>query len=89
MSPGPSGASLTQERPPPYGDEPDPDAAGIGRRKETALTLDAEVRRVRKADWRGNRIKEREVRNAVRRVLGGDDALTERIFEIVKAQRDY
>ena len=56
--------------------------------KETALTLDAEVRRVRKADWRGNRIKEREVRNAVRRVLG-DDALTERIFEIVKAQRDY
>ena len=88
VSPRPSGASLTQERPPPYGDEPDPDAAGIGRRKETALTLDAEVRRVRKADWRGNRIKEREVRNAVRRVLG-DDALTERIFEIVKAQRDY
>ena len=89
VSPRPSGASLTQERPPPYGDEPDPDAAGIGRRKETALALDAEVRRVRKADWRGNRIKEREVRNAVRRVLGGDDALTERIFEIVKAQRDY
>ena len=88
VSPRPSGASLTQERPPPYGDEPDPDAAGIGRRKETALALDAEVRRVRKADWRGNRIKEREVRNAVRRVLG-DDALTERIFEIVKAQRDY
>ncbi len=89
VSPRPSGASLTQERPPPYGDEPDPDAAGIGRRKETALALDAEVRRVRKADWRGNRIKEREVRNAVRRVLGGDDALTERIFDIVKAQRDY
>ena len=89
VSPRPSGASLTQERPPPYGDEPDPDAAGIGRRKETATALDAEVRRVRKADWRGNRIKEREVRNAVRRVLGGDDALTERIFEIVKAQRDY
>ena len=87
VSPRPSGASLTQERPPPYGDEPDPD--GSRRRKETALALDAEVRRVRKADWRGNRIKEREVRNAVRRVLGGDDALTERIFEIVKAQRDY
>ena len=44
---------------------------------------------VRKADWRSNRIKEREVRNAVRRALGGDDALTETIFEIVKAQHEY
>ena len=53
-----------------------------------ALAVDDAVRRVRKADWRGNRFKEREVRNAVGGVLR-DDALTDRIFGIVKAQRGY
>jgi type I restriction enzyme R subunit len=54
-----------------------------------AVALDAAIRRVKKADWRGNRFKEREVRNAIRSVLGEHDALVDRIFEIVKAQRDY
>ena len=53
-----------------------------------ARLVDRAIRSVKKADWRGNRIKEREVRNAIRSVLG-DDALVDRIFEIVKAQRDY
>ena len=53
-----------------------------------ALAVDDAVRSVRKADWRGNRFKEREVRNAVRAVLR-DDELADRMFEIVKAQRDY
>jgi len=54
-----------------------------------ALAVDAAIRSVKKADWRGNRFKEREVRNAIQAELGADDALIERIFEIVKAQRDY
>jgi type I restriction enzyme R subunit len=53
-----------------------------------ALDLDDAIRRVKKADWRGNRFKEREVRNAIKVVLD-DDAVVEAIFEIVKAQRDY
>ena len=53
-----------------------------------ALAVDDAVRRIKKADWRGNRFKEREVRNAVRAVLG-DEALADRTFEIVRAQRDY
>lgn len=53
-----------------------------------ALALDDAIRRVKKADWRGNKFKEREVRNAIKAVLQ-DDALVESIFEIVKAQRDY
>ena len=76
------GASVARER----GDD-GPDAGDA--RTAAARAIDAAVRRVRKADWRGNRIKEREVRNAVRRALGGDDALTETIFEIVKAQPEY
>jgi type I restriction enzyme, R subunit len=43
---------------------------------------------VKKADWRGNRFKEREVRNAIKAVLGGTTRWST-IFEIVKAQREY
>ena len=53
-----------------------------------ALALDDAIRDVKKADWRGNRFKEREVRNAIQSVLE-DDALADTLFEIVKAQRDY
>lgn len=52
-----------------------------------ALAVDEAIRRVKKADWRGNKFKEREVRNAT--TLGDDDALVDKILEIVKNQRDY
>jgi len=77
-------ASMVRERPAPYGAS----AAATGR-EETALALDRAIRRVKKADWRGNRFKEREVRNAIKDMLDDGEALVERIFEIVKAQRDY
>ena len=54
-----------------------------------ALALDYTIRNVKKADWRGSRIKEREVRNAIKSKLGNDDALVDKMFEIVKAQNDY
>ena len=57
--------------------------------KEQALVLDRAIRGIKKADWRGNRFKEREVRNAVKAELGDDDTLVDTVFEIVKAQRDY
>ena len=53
-----------------------------------ALAIDRAIRSVKKADWRGNRFKEREVRNAIRSALG-DENLAEQIFAIVKNQRDY
>ena len=56
------------------------------RRKERKWVV--KEREDRKADWRDNKFKEREVRNAVGGVLR-DDALTDRIFGIVKAQRGY
>ena len=67
-----------------YGDTPTSDS-----KKERALALDHAIRHVKKADWRGNRFKEREVRNAVKSVLGDDESLVNMIFDIVKAQRDY
>jgi type I restriction enzyme, R subunit len=64
-------------------------AQPLSAREKAALALDRAIRAVKKADWRGNRFKEREVRNAIQAELGADDVLLERIFEIVKAQRDY
>ena len=65
----------------------DSDPAGDVREAK-ALALDRAIRGVKKADWRGNRFKEREVRNAIKSELD-DEAVINTIFEIVKAQSDY
>ena len=53
-----------------------------------ALAVDEAIRLVKKADWRENKFKAKQVYNAIKKVLR-DDTLVDRIFEIVKAQRDY
>ena len=58
-------------------------------REAKAIALDCAIRNVKKADWRGNTFKEREVRNAIKSVLGDDVGLVGAIFEIAKAQSDY
>ena len=63
--------------------------AGCSAAERASLALDKAIREVKKADWRGNRFKEREVRNAVQSVLGDDGALVDTVFEIVKNQRAY
>ena len=63
--------------------------AATDARERVALAVDDAIRQVKKADWRGNRFKEREVRNAIQSVLGTEQALIDGIFEIVKSQRDY
>ena len=57
-------------------------------REARAFAVDAAIRHKKKADWRGNRFKEREVRNAIKSELN-DEGLVNTIFEIVKAQGDY
>ena len=64
--------------------EPDSSA-----RARLALDLDNAIRSTKKADWRGNLHKEREIRRAIRSALNGNEALVERIFEIVKNQSEY
>ena len=78
-------AQLATREPPAHHDtEPTVDV-----REAKALALDHAIRYVKKADWRGNRFKEREVHNAIRSVLGDDEGLVGTIFEIVKAQSGY
>jgi type I restriction enzyme R subunit len=54
-----------------------------------AIRVDTAVRAAKHADWRGHKLKEREVRNAIRTALGPAEALVDTIFEIVKRQNDY
>jgi type I restriction enzyme R subunit len=79
-APGPA----VREKRAPYGAE-----APVVTRQTKAVALDHAIRDVKKAGWRGNRFKEREVRIAIKAVLGDDDRLVDSIFEIVKNQRDY
>lgn len=52
------------------------------------VTLDAEIIYTKKDGWKGNKIKEREVRNAIKKHLK-EDAEVNRIFELVKNQNEY
>jgi len=61
---------------------------GVDHAVQNAVAVDMAIRSVKKAGWRGNKFKEREVRGAIKSVLA-DDALVDSLFEVVKNQRDY
>ena len=60
-----------------------------GRAETAALAVDRAIRRVKKADWRNHRFKEREIQNAIESELDGDACRAKEIFEMVKARDDY
>ena len=60
----------------------------LGKNEQLAITLDAKIQQTKKDGWRGNRIKEREVRYAILDVLK-DETLTNEILELVKNQDEY
>ena len=63
------------------------------RRTQIALTLDETIRSVRRDDWRGHTLKEREVRRAIEGVvqteLGDNVVNIDTLFELVKNQDEY
>ena len=56
--------------------------------EELTIALDAEIYHIKKDGWRGNIIKEREVKYAIRKHVD-DDTEVDRIFELVKNQNEY
>lgn len=60
----------------------------LERNEALALAVDNSVRATCKDGWRGHKIKEKEVKYAVRSVLN-DDVLSEQIFDLVKNQHEY
>jgi type I restriction enzyme R subunit len=53
-----------------------------------AAQIDAAIRKTKKDGWRGNKFKEREVRNAIRVNLT-DPALVDFVFDLVRSQHEY
>ena len=47
------------------------------------------ILRTKKDEWRGNKIKEREVRNAIKKILGKDGEELDKLFELVNKQSEY
>ena len=75
-----------------------PDVSGLqetdkARRAEIALAVDERIHNVRRDDWRGHTLKEREVRRAIEKVVRtelGDNAVDiDALFELVKNQDEY
>ena len=64
-------------------------AAADDGRLSMALMIDETVRKIRPDDWRGNQAKENEIKRALLPVLYNDIEEVERIFEIIRAQKEY
>lgn len=60
----------------------------LGKDEDLALAVDYAVQSTKRDEWRGHKVKEKEVRYAVKQVLN-DDALLDTVFDLVKNQSEY
>jgi type I restriction enzyme R subunit len=56
---------------------------------DLAKMVDSVVVREKRHDWVGNRLKEREVANALRKVVGNDFERFDELFDLVRARDEY
>jgi len=61
----------------------------FGQDEVLVTKLDAAIRYTKKADWVGDRFKERELANAIREEAGGYDLDIVQVMDLVKAQKEY
>jgi len=61
----------------------------LDRNKDLALAVNDKVVRERQDDWRSSLVKTRKVKYAIKEALSGDEALTEKVLELVKNQYEY
>jgi type I restriction enzyme, R subunit len=61
----------------------------FGKDEGLASKIDTAIRYTKKADWVGDRFKEREIANAVREKTVGYDVDIQSVMELAKSQKDY
>ena len=61
----------------------------LGQDETLALRIDTAVRYTKKADWIGNKFKEREVARAVREEAAGYNVNLDEVMQLLKEQREY
>jgi type I restriction enzyme, R subunit len=77
------GASRVAEASPPYGSGSQDEVLNL------AIRIDETIKRVRPDGWRGIQPRENIIKAALLPLLGNDKAEVERIFLIIKAQKEY
>jgi type I restriction enzyme R subunit len=60
----------------------------LGKNEPLAIEMDKAIKRVKKADWKGNPQKENEIKAEIYKILE-DESEVERIFPIIKQQNEY
>lgn len=60
----------------------------LDKNEDLAIKIDNEIKNIKKDDWRENKFKMREVRNAVSKFIDSDQDI-ERIFDLVQKQKEY
>ena len=78
----PVAANAVHEPPATFGAADNPTLA-------LAVAIDETVRRVRPDDWRGHQAKENAIKGALMPLLNNDAQEVERVFLIIKAQKEY
>lgn len=61
----------------------------FGKDEWLATKIDSAIRYTKKADWVGDRFKEREIANAVREETAGYEVDIQDVMELAKAQKEY
>lgn len=61
----------------------------FGKDEKLTIKIDNAIRYTKKADWVGDRFKEREIANAIREQTAGYDADIKSIMELAKTQKEY
>ncbi|MEZ8184237.1 type I restriction endonuclease subunit R [Shewanella sp. 5S214] len=61
----------------------------FGNDETLTAKIDTAVRETKKAEWLGDRFKEREIANAVRQETAGYDVDIETVMALIKAQKEY
>ncbi|AUJ68763.1 type I restriction endonuclease subunit R [Pseudoalteromonas sp. NC201] len=61
----------------------------LGNDEVLTTKIDTAVRYTKKADWLGDKFKEREIANAVREEAAGYDVNIVDVMELIKAQKEY
>lgn len=61
----------------------------FGKDEVLATKIDSAIRYTKKADWVGDRFKEREIANAIREETAGYEVDIQQVMELAKAQKEY
>lgn len=61
----------------------------LGNDEALAIQIDTAVRLTKKADWLGDRFKEREIANAIREATQKYELDIVKVMELIKAQKEY